>query len=290
MTVQMVAVLVILATAIVLFVSEKVRVDVTALGVVVSLMLTGVLTTNEALAGFSNSAVVTIGALFVIGGAVMRTGLADQIGRTILQMAGTGEGRLPLILMLAAALMSSFMSDTGTVAVLLPVVIILARSSKLPASKLLIPMAFGSLLGGAMTLIGTPPNIIVSDVLRENGFESFGFFSYTPLGIILLAISVVMMGIFGRFLLPDKKENQIEPNFTDPKQLIETYHFKDDMSRLRIRRTSPLVGQTVAQANLRHDYDIDLLKIMRPPKPRADFRLIGKPANGRDAKSIPDGG
>ena len=195
MNAQMITVCVILIGAIVLFVTEKVRVDVTALGVVALLMLTGILTTSEALAGFSNSAVVTIGALFVIGGAVMKTGLADQIGRTILQVAGKGEHRLPLVLMLASALMSSFMSDTGTVAVLLPVAIILARNAKISPSKLLLPMAFGSLLGGAMTLIGTPPNIIVSDVLQENGFESFRFFSYTPLGLIILILSVSVMGI-----------------------------------------------------------------------------------------------
>lgn len=281
----MMAVILILAGAIVLFVSERVRVDVTALGVVVALMLTGVLTTSEALAGFSNSAVITIGALFVIGGAVMQTGLADQIGRTILQMAGKGEKRLPLVLMLAAALMSSFMSDTGTVAVLLPVVIILARSAKVSASKLLLPMAFGSLLGGAMTLIGTPPNIIVSDVLQENGFDAFSFFSYTPLGLLLLILSVIVFWLFGQLLLPSKKESSNEASIADPQQLIEAYQLKEDMSRLRVRLNSPLIGQTVAEANLRHDFDIDLLKIMRLPKPRAEFRLMGQLQNGGIDKS-----
>lgn len=287
MSFETAVILIILFSAIALFVSEKVRVDVTALGVVVSLMLSGVLTTSEALAGFSNGAVVTIAALFVIGGAVMNTGLADQIGRTILQVAGKNERTLPLVLMLTGAIMSSFMSDTGTVAVLLPVVIIMARSTKTSPSKLLLPMAFGSLLGGAMTLIGTPPNIIVSDVLRENGFVPFHFFSYTPLGFVLLMIGVGVIWLFGKYLLPNHQTEGLEAVATDPNHLIEAYHLQDEMTRLRVRLESPLVGRTVAQANLRHDYDIDLLKIMRPAKPRAELRLIGGGANGRLAKATP---
>ncbi|MCA9970344.1 MAG: anion permease, partial [Anaerolineales bacterium] len=146
-------VLAILIVAIVLFVTEWLRVDVVALGVVVALMLSGVLTVNEALAGFSNSAVLTIAALFIVGGAVLQTGLAGMIGRRILQVAGSGERQLTIVLMGAVALLSSFMSDTGTVAVLLPAVVVLARSARIAPSRLLIPLAFGSLLGGATTLI-----------------------------------------------------------------------------------------------------------------------------------------
>ena len=163
----------------------------------------------------------------------------------------------------------------------------LARSAKLPPSKLLLPMAFGSLLGGAMTLIGTPPNIIVNDVLSENGFESFSFFSYTPLGLILLILSAMIVWLFGQYLLPDKGKTVTDTSVFDPQQLIEAYNFKDDMSRLRVRLGSSLVGRTVSGANLRHDYDIDLLKIMRPPKPRAELRLLGYSRNGRVAKSVP---
>lgn len=287
MTIEMSIVVAVLAVAIVLFVSEKVRVDIVALGVVVALMLSGILTTDEALAGFSNSAVVTIGALFVIGGAVMQTGLADKIGRSILQVAGQEARVLPLVIMLVAAVMSAFMSDTGTVAVLLPVVVILARSAKVAPSKLLLPMAYGALLGGAMTLIGSPPNIIVSDVLRENGYDSFRFFSYTPLGLALLLSGTVIIAFFGKNLLPNRGVDVIETAAVDPKQLIEAYRLQDDMARLRVRLNSPLIGQTVAQANLRHDYDIDLLKIMRPPQPRAKLSLVGPVANGKVTKSVP---
>ena len=287
MTLEMIVVLAILFVAIGLFISEKVRVDVTALGVVVALMLSGILTTGEALAGFSNSSVVTIAALFVIGGAVLQTGLADLVGRNILQVAGKGERTLPLILMLTSAVMSSFMSDTGTVAVLLPIVIILARNAQVAPSKLLMPMAFGSLLGGAMTLIGTPPNIIVSDVLRENGYETFGFFSYTPLGGLLLMAGVGVMWLFGNRLLPDHKiEKSVTPQ-TEQLRVVEAYHLQDEMSRLRVRLNSPLIGQTVYQANLRHDYDIDLLKIMRSPKPRPELQILGHARDGKGAQNEP---
>ena len=277
MTLSMVAVVAILFAAIVLFVTEWLRVDMVALGVVVSLMLTGVLTTSEALAGFSNAAVMTIAALFVIGGAVMQTGLADLIGRHILNAAGKYNLSLPIVLMVAAALMSSFMSDTGTVAVLLPVVVMMARSARLTPSKLLIPMAFGSLIGGAMTLIGTPPNIIVSDILRSNGLEPFSFFSYTPLGLSMLVVAVLFLFFIGQRLLPERQNTEGISPLETHQRLLTDYHLQDDMCRLRVRLGSPLIGMSVQEANLRHDYDIDLLKIMQPPQPRKAYNLLPEP-------------
>ena len=208
MTLEMWLVLGILVTAVTLFITEWLRVDVVAVGVLLSLMVTGVLTTGEALAGFSSTAVLTIAALFVVGGAVLHTGLAGAIGRRILTIAGDSEWRLVMVIMIAVTLLSGFMSDTGTVAVLLPAIISLATSTKISPAKLLIPLAFGSLLGGAMTLIGTPPNIIVSEVLQEAGYEPFFFFSYTPMGLVLAAIGVIFMVFVGRRLLPDRR---IEP-------------------------------------------------------------------------------
>ena len=157
MNYQMYLTLGILAAAIILFITEWLRVDVVALGVVVVLMLTGLLATSEALAGFSSSAVLTIAALFVVGGGVMQTGLAGTIGRRILTIAGDNQTRLTFVIMVTVALLSGFMSDTGTVAVLLPAIISLSWNAKISPSKLLIPLTFGALLGGAMTLIRTPP-------------------------------------------------------------------------------------------------------------------------------------
>lgn len=267
-------VLIILVVAVVLFVTEWLRVDVVALGVVVALMLTGSLSTAEALAGFSNSAVLTIAALFIVGGAVMQTGLAGMIGRRVLQVAGSGQMRLTLILMIAVSLMSSFMSDTGTVAVLLPAVVILARSAKIPPSKLLIPLAYGSLLGGAATLIGTPPNIIVSDLLRENGLQPFSFFSYTPIGVVLILLGIGYIALLGRRLLPDRRAEVDTQAFKTPEELVDLYRLPDNLYRLRVRRASPLIGETLISAQLGQRYGVTVLDILRREQPRPVLQLV----------------
>ncbi len=291
MTLEMWLVLGILVAAVVLFITEWLRVDVVALGVVVALMLTGVLSTGEALSGFSNSAVLTIAALFIVGGAALQTGLAGMIGRRILTIAGTSEVRLTVVLMAAVALLSSFMSDTGTVAVLLPAIIILARSAKISPSKLLIPLAFGSLLGGAMTLIGTPPNIIVSDLLQEEGLRPFQFFSYTPVGLVLVVVGIIFMLLVGRRLLPDRKVKMEGHRIPTPKELIDLYRLPDNLFRLRVRRGSGLVGRTLPGSRLGHDYEVTVLKIMRPSEARpASISLLrgrGEGGDGRSAKAIP---
>ncbi len=273
MTLEMWYALAILVVAIILFVTEWLRVDVVAIGVVVALMVTNLLSPGEAVSGFSNSAVITIAALFVVGGAVMHTGLAGAIGRRILVIAGTSEVRLIVVLMVAVALLSGFMSDTGTVAVLLPAVISLAWGAKVSPSKLLIPLSFGSLLGGAMTLIGTPPNIIVSDALREAGFEPFNFFSYTPVGIMLLVAGILFMAFIGRRLLPDHKPKQELQRVETPEELMSIYRLPESLFRLRIRRGSALVGQTVAAAGLRNDFNVMIIEILRPAEPRSVVTL-----------------
>lgn len=281
-------VLAILAAAIVLFITEWLRVDVVALGVVGLLMLSGILTVEEALAGFSNSAVLTITALFLVGGGIMQTGVADLLGRRILAVAGTSEVRLVVVLMTAVALLSGFMSSTGTVAVLLPAVLILARRTEINPAKLLMPLAFGSLLGGALTLIGTPPNIIVSDALREAGLEPFGFFSFTPIGLVLLVVGVLFMVFIGRNLLPDRREKVSAQRVATPKELVELYQLPEELLRLRVRRGSPLVGKTIADSGLRSRFDLDVLKIMRPQEARPEFSLLGLgDGNGRQAEKKP---
>jgi len=262
---EMWIVLSILLVAIVLFVTEWLRVDVVALGVVVALMLFGILSTAEALAGFSNTAVLTIASLFIIGGAILHTGLAGAIGRRILSIAGNSEFRLILVIMVAVALLSGFMSDTGTVAVLLPAIISLATNAKISPSKLLIPLSFGALLGGAMTLIGTPPNIIVSELLQENGYEPFSFFAYTPMGLILAVVGIGFILTVGRKLLPDHQPEIETQEVETPKEIVELYRLPDNLLRLRVRRGSPLIGKTVFQSRLRSDFGINVLKIMRPP-------------------------
>jgi len=258
----------ILGIAIVLFITEWLRVDVVAIGVMVALMLSGLLTTDEALSGFSNSAVLTIAALFIVGGAVMQTGLADLIGRRILSIAGGSERRLIAVIMGAVALLSGFMSDTGTVAVLLPAIVSLAGRANVNPSRLLIPLSFGSLLGGATTLIGTPPNLIVSDLLREEGLVAFEFFDYTPIGLILVVGGVLFMLSIGRRLLPDRKRVQEVQRVETAEELVDLYRLPDNLFHLRVRRGSPLVGQTVVEADLGRASHISVLEIQRPGQPR----------------------
>jgi di/tricarboxylate transporter len=263
----------ILFAAVILFVTEWLRVDVVALGVVVALMLLDVLTVDEALSGFSNAAVLTIASLFIVGGGVLQTGLAGAIGRQILAIAGTGEIRLTVVLMAAVALLSSFMSDTGTVAVLLPAIIILSRSAGLRPSKLLIPLSYGALLGGASTLIGTPPNLIVSDLLAEQGLEPFTFFDFTPMGVILIASGIGFMFFIGRQLLPDRRALVEGQRVETPKELIDRYRLPEDLYRLRVRRNARLVGETIATARLGEAHQITVLEILRLVEPRPRFRL-----------------
>lgn len=274
MTFEMFFTLALLVIAIVLFVTEILRVDVVAFGVLVILMMSGILTTNEALAGFSDKVVMTIFALFIVGGAVLQTGLAAMIGERILRVAGTDETRLMIVIMVAVALLSGFMSDTGTVAVLLPAVIALARSAKLSPSKLLMPLSFGALLGGAMTLIGTPPNIYVSDLLARNGYTPFGFFSYTPVGLLLLVSGVVFMLFIGRNLLPDHKPEEDGERYGDkPNELLELYLAKQ-IDHGRVSSQSGLIGKTIAETGLHHDYNLTVVEILRP-EPDQNIMSLG---------------
>lgn len=287
MTLEMWLVLGILVAAIFLFITEWLRVDVVAVGVLLALMLTGVLTTGEALAGFSSTAVLTIASLFVVGGAVLHTGLAGAIGRRILTIAGDSEWRLVLVIMGAVTLMSGFMSDTGTVAVLLPAIISLATSTKISPAKLLIPLAFGSLLGGAMTLIGTPPNIIVSDILRDAGYEPFFFFSYTPMGLVLATIGIVFMVFVGRRLLPDRRVLVEKQVVATPKELVDVYRLPENLLRLRVRRGSGLIGRNVFESGLREEHGVTVLKIMRPPS-LWEVAENGRNTTLKDTPLVPD--
>lgn len=276
MTQNMLLTLGILTVAIILFITEWLRVDVVALGVVVSLMLTGILTTAEALSGFSSSAVLTIAALFVVGGAVMQTGLAGAIGRRILTVAGDSPNRLILVIMLTVAVLSGFMSDTGTVAVLLPAIISLAWNAKISPSKLLIPLTFGALLGGAMTLIGTPPNIIVSDLLRENGLTPFQFFDYTPIGLILLAAGILYILLVGLRLLPDHQPKQEIQRVETPDELAKHYQLPDNIFRLRVRRSSSVVGKSILESEFRDRFKLNILEILRDSDAREVAKLGGR--------------
>jgi di/tricarboxylate transporter len=268
MTLDMWLALAILALALLLFTTEWVRVDVVALGVVVALMLTSLLSIEEALSGFSNPVVLIIAALFIVGGAVMNTGLANQVGRRILAIAGTNPLSLTAVIMGMVALLSGFMSDAGVVAAFLPAIIILTSSARISPSKLLIPLAFGALLGGALTLIGTPPNLIISDLLREAGLVSFGFFDYTPIGLVLLFFGILFMLFIGRHLLPERETEQDLQWMETPEELMTRYRLPDDLYRLRVRQGSKVTGQTVTESGLGQRFRVSVLELLRPVQTR----------------------
>jgi di/tricarboxylate transporter len=266
----------ILAAAITFFITEWLAIDLVALGVVLSLMISGILTPEEALAGFSSPIVITVAALFVVGGAVLQTGLADTISQRIISLSGKSTLRLLTIIMGTVALLSGFISDTGTVAVMAPAIISIGWKKDINPSRLLIPLSYGALLGGAMTLIGTPPNIIVSDLLIEEGYQSFQFFDFTPIGFSLLVMGVAFIATAGRWLLPDRKPSRDYQRVESPQELVQLYKLPKNLFRLRVRKPSPLIGQTLESADLRGSYQITVLEILRRESPRSIARMGDK--------------
>ena len=208
MTPQIILVLSILGLAMFLFITEWVRMDIVALLVLVSLALAGLVTPTEAISGFSNAAVVTVGAVLILSGGLSRTGVARLISNRMMDLVGTSDVRVVAIIMLVVGVLSGFMNNIGVASLFLPVVIAISRRKKIPPSKLMMPLAFASLLGGLVTLIGTPPNILISEALREAGLKPFGMFDYTPVGLVVMLAGTAFMVAFSRYLLPARDITQ----------------------------------------------------------------------------------
>jgi di/tricarboxylate transporter len=259
MTPEIALTLAIIAVAIVLFATEKLRVDVIALIVLLTVALTGLISLEEAFAGFANPAVITVWAVYIVSGALFRTGVADILGKGILRLAGTSESRLIAVIMLTCGIMSGFMNNVGATAMLLPAVVGISRRTKVPASRLLIPLSFSSLLGGKLTLIGTPANILGTGILADRGLPTFGFFDFSPIGAIFLTTGVVYMLLVGRHLLPSRQA---------PTDLTESYRVRDYLTEARVLPASPLVGKTVIESRLGQDYDLTIVSRLGSP-PRA---------------------
>lgn len=267
MTVDTLTVFVILALTILLFVSDRLRLDLVALLALLALALTGILTPAEAFAGFSDPLVVMIAALFVVAAGMFRTGLAERFGRVLGRLAGTGRARATAVVMLGTSVLSAFVSTTGTVALLLPVTTTLARRAGMSPSLLLMPMAIGALVGGLLTLIATPPNIIVSNQLAAAGYEPFGFFDFTPVGIVMLAVATTVLALLGGRLLParapvDRPVGADEVASVAGADLVRGYEM-GRIARLRVTPGSPLVGASPAAAALRRRYRASVVAIRR---------------------------
>lgn len=256
-----------LLVTILLFVSDRLRMDIVAILAVLALMLSGLLAPKEALAGFGDPLVVLIAGLFVIGEGLFRTGVAFAIGNWLLGVAGSSETRLLVLLMLVVAGLSAFMSNTGAVAVFIPVALNLSKKAGVPATRLLMPMAFAGSLGGMLTLIGTPPNLVVSNQLSREGLQAFNFFSFTPLGLLILVATIIFISVLGRFLLP--KDGGPGANAQDRlsvDDLVKAYAIDDQLFRLRIESGSPLLGQTLGQALLQSRFGVIVVAVSRPSR------------------------
>jgi len=259
-------VFVILAVTIALFVSDRLRLDLVALLSMLALVLTGILTPAEALTGFSDPVVVMIAGLFVIGGGLSRTGVAGRVGGAIGAVAGTSRAGLTAMLMLGTGALSAFMSSTGTVAVMLPVATALAWNARISPSLLLIPVSIAAALGGLLTLISTPPNLIVANELQAAGYAPFGFFDFTPLGLAALAIGVVVLTVFGGRLLPSRAPADGPasngPAVVPGPELMQEYEVGATV-RVLVRSTSLLVGRSPTEAGLRQRYGVNVVAIRR---------------------------
>lgn len=250
---------------IVAFITDKVRSDIVALCSLAVLLVTNVLTPSEALAGFSNSAVVMMIGLFVVGGAVFQTGLARIISGKLLKLAGDSEPKLFFLVVIVTATVAAFVSNTGTVALLLPIVLAMSKTAGTSPAKLMMPLAFASSLGGVLTLIGTPPNLIVDGYLRDHGLGGFAFFDFLPIGIVCLVVGTLLLYPLCRFFLGKKaRDGEVEGKEQSLASLLHEYHISEFVFRLQaLEGTSHLEGRTVGELDIRRKYGINILEVRR---------------------------
>ena len=254
MTTEIALTLAIIAAALVLFATEKLRVDLVALLVLLAVGLLRLIDPERVFDGFANSAVITVWAVYIVSGGLFKTGVADAMGRAILRLAGGREPRLIATIMVTCGVISAFMNNVGATALLMPAVVGISRRTKVAVSKLLLPLSFSSLLGGAMTLIGTPANILAMGILADRGLPTLGFFDFAPMGIVVLTTGVLYMVLIGRHLLPERQGAQGRQ---------DVYRLREYVSEVRVSTGSPLVGKTLLESRLGQDYDLTVLAIER---------------------------
>ena len=261
---ELIWVLCLLAIAVVLFATGKVRMDAIALGIIVAFVLSGTLTLSEAFSGFSDPNVILIAALFIIGDGLVRTGVATNMGSWLVQAAGSSETKMLVFLMLTVAGLGAFMSSTGVVAIFIPVVLSVSARMNISPSRLMMPLSFAGLISGMMTLVATPPNLVINSELIREGLEGFSFFSVTPIGLVVLVLGVLYMLVM-RFMLKGDEGNltrdgRKRSTFRD---LIRDYHLTGRARRLAIRPGSPMIGQRLDDMKLRERYGANIIGVER---------------------------
>lgn len=269
----MITTLIILALSAVFFVNGKLRSDLVALCALVLLIVFNILTPEEALSGFSNPIVIMMVGLFVVGGAIFKTGLAKMISSKILRLAGKSELKLFILIMMVTAFIGAYVSNTGTVALMLPIVVSMAASANISPGRFLMPLAFASSMGGMATLIGTPPNLVVDEVLSNAGFTDLSFFSFTPIGVICVLIGLVVLIPLSKFFLVKKEDGKDTKTTTghSPKELAKKYQLSDNLYRIQIRPGSRIGGKKLQELNITQAYNLSILEIRRQSSSQGRF-------------------
>ena len=261
----MITTLVILAISVTMFIIGRVRSDVVAVCAMAALLIFGILTPAEALAGFSSTVVIMMVGLFVVGGAIFQTGLAKAASHRIMALAGGNDTFMFLLVMFATAIIGAFVSNTGTIALMMPVVVSVATQKGMHPGRMLMPLAFASSMGGMLTLIGTPPNLVIQEPLTQAGQTPLTFFSFTPVGLIIVVIGVLLVLPLSRMFLGKRKQKDGDAANKGKTldQLVEEYNLQHQLRRYHITPQSPITGQTLAELDLRNRFGVSVMEIRR---------------------------
>ncbi len=259
----MIETLVILLLTMVFFITGKIRSDIVALCALAALIVLGILTPEEALAGFSSTVVIMMVGLFVVGGAIFQTGLAKMISSKLMRLAGNSETRLFVLVMAVTSLMGAFVSNTGTVAIMIPIVVSMAMSVKMNPSRLLMPLAFASSMSGMMTLIGTPPNLVINEELVSKGYEGLGFFTFLPVGLICAFTgTLILLPLSKKFLSsPGSLSSKSASSAKSLKTLVKEYGIANNLHKVQINQNSLAAGKMIGELNIRKEYSLNIIEV-----------------------------
>ena len=286
--------LIILIITVAMFIWGRVRADIVALSALAALLVLGILTPAETLAGFSSPIVIMMIGLFVVGGAIMQTGLAKLTGNKLMALSRGNETVTFLLVMLVTSFIGAFVSNTGTVALMMPIIMSLAAGSGMQSSRFLMPLAFAGSLGGMLTLIGTPPNLVIDEVLTEAGFKPLAFFSFFPVGIIVIAIGIIVLMPLSKIFLSKKQNGKKKNNRKSLDDLVDEYQLLDNLHRYIVpsKRTAAaigengqmmdIVGKTLKDLSIQKKYGVSIIEIRNEKKSRLG---LVKDVNQNMAKS-----
>ena len=286
--------LIILIITVAMFIWGRVRADIVALSALAALLVLGILTPAEALAGFSSPIVIMMIGLFVVGGAIMQTGLAKLTGNKLMALSRGNETVTFFLVMLVTSFIGAFVSNTGTVALMMPIIMSLAAGSGMQSSRFLMPLAFAGSLGGMLTLIGTPPNLVIDEVLTEAGFKPLAFFSFFPVGIIVIAIGIIVLMPLSKIFLSKKQIGKKKKNGKSLDDLVDEYQLLDNLHRYIVpsKRTAAaidengqmmdIVGKTLKDLSIQKKYGVSIIEIRNEKKSRLG---LVKDVNQNMAKS-----